>query len=174
MFCWTAFKCTYFKIWSTRYWKPENPLVLRQSDDLGKKPLHLACQRPFPCSVHLFNVVGYLPNPRPQRHLIKFNKGSIFRVKSFDVGFGKYRDLGCFDLVLKHLTSKQSFNQTVIDTKIQLHLWQENCFHCFLLNGSKLVVRVTMVLFLSNIILMSTEFSIFTNLKWKELSYTFS
>ena len=38
----------------------KNPLVLRQCDNLSKKPLHLACQGPFPRSVHLFNVVSYL------------------------------------------------------------------------------------------------------------------
>ena len=102
---------------------------------------------------------------------MKFNKGSIFWVESFDVGFGKDRDLGCFDLVLKHLGPSHWFNQTVIDTKIQLHLWRENCFHCFLLNGSKLVIRVTMVFFLTNIILISTDLSIFTNPKMKIIGF---
>ena len=102
---------------------------------------------------------------------MKFNEGSIFWVESFDVGFGEDRDLGCFDLVLKHLASSHCFNQTVIDTKIQFHLWRENCFHCFLLNGSKLVIRVTMVFFLTNIILMSTDLSFFANQWMKRIGF---
>ena len=102
---------------------------------------------------------------------MKFNKGSIFWVESFDVRFGEDRDLGCFDLVLKHLEPSHCFNQTLIYKTIQLHLWRENCFHCFLLNGSKLVIRVTMVFFLTNIILMSTDLSFFANQWMKRIGF---